>query len=479
MAPWTMIARSVSGRPFLRPLALLLLTLGLAAAVAPAPPSARGAASAVVVHLDGVIGPASADYLSRRLAQARDQGATAVVLRLDTPGGLDTSMRQMIREIIASPVPVIVYVAPGGARAASAGTFILQAGHVAAMAPGTNVGAATPVQIGALPGPPRDPSDAPEAKPGAKPDDDKARPPSRDPTAAKATNDAVAYIRALARMRGRNADWAEDAVRTAASLDADAALEAGVIDFIARDVSDALAQAHGRTVTAGGAAIVLATRGAAVTEVRPDWRHSLLAAITNPNVALILMMIGVYGLLFEFMNPGSLYPGVIGVICLLIGLYALAALPVSYVGGALILVGMGLMVAEIFAPSFGVLGIGGVFAFLLGGVLFMDTDAPGFGVSLPLVAGLAVASLGFSLGVLRVALSARKRRVVSGREEMVGAPGVVQDWNDGSGHVFVHSERWRAVSADPLRPGDAVRTLAMNGLILTVAAAEVAEGKEP
>lgn len=468
-----MIARSVSGRSRLRPLALLLLALGLAAAVAPAPPPARDGAAAVVVHMDGVIGPASSDYLSRSLAEARALDATAVVLRLDTPGGLDTSMREMIREILASPVPVIVYVAPGGARAASAGTFILYAGHVAAMAPGTNVGAATPVQIGGLPGRPGDEADAPDADPDAA-----GSRASRDASTAKATNDAVAYIRSLARLRGRNADWAEDAVRTAASLEADAALEAGVIDFVARDVDDALAQAHGRSVNAGGSMIVLATRDVAVTHVRPDWRHRLLSAITSPNVALILMMIGVYGLLFEFMNPGALYPGVIGAICLLIGLYALAALPVSYVGGALILIGMGLMVAEIFAPSFGILGIGGVFAFLLGGVLFMDTDAPGFGVSLPLVAGLAVASLAFSLGVLRMALSARRKRVVSGREEMLDAPGVVQDWNNGSGHVFAHSERWRAVSADPLRPGDTVRTLAMDGLTLTVAAASGAAAEE-
>lgn len=470
MAPWTLIARSVSGRSLLRPLAFLLLAFGLAAAVAPAPPAARGGTGAVVVHMDGVIGPASADYLSRGLEQARDLDAGVVVLRLDTPGGLDTSMRQMIREILASPVPVIVYVAPGGARAASAGAFILYAGHVAAMAPGTNVGAATPVQIGGLPGGPGNESDAP---------DDKAGKDASPDATAKATNDAVAYIRSLARLRGRNADWAEQAVRTAASLEADAALEAGVIDFVADDVDDALAQAHGRTVNARGVAIVLETRDAPVTHVRPDWRHRLLSAVTNPNVALILMMIGVYGLLFEFMNPGALYPGVIGAISLLIGLYALAALPVSYVGAALILVGLGLMVAEIFAPSFGILGIGGVFAFLLGGVLFMDTDAPGFGVSLPLVAGLAVASLVFSLGVLRMALSARRKRIVSGREQMIGATGQVQDWNNGSGHVFAHSERWRAVSADPVQAGDRVRILALDGLTLTVAAAPAAEAEEP
>lgn len=465
---WTIIARFVFGRSLLRPLALFLLAFGPTAAAAPVSLTDHGGAGAVVVHMDGAIGPASADYLSRSLAQARTLQARAVVLRLDTPGGLDTSMREVIREILVSPVPVIVYVAPGGARAASAGTFILYAGHLAAMAPGTNVGAATPVQIGGLPSP-----DGPAADP-----ENAGNRASPDAATAKATNDAVAYIRSLARLRGRNADWAEDAVRTAASLEADAALEAGVIDFMAVNLDDALAQAHGRTVTVGGAPLVMETRDVAVTHLWPDWRHRLLSAITNPNVALILMMIGVYGLLFEFMSPGSLYPGVIGAISLLIGLYALAALPVSYVGGALIMIGMGLMVAEIFAPSFGILAIGGVFAFLLGGVFLMDTDAPGFGISLPLLAGLAVASLAFSLIVLRVALSARKKRIVSGREEMIGASGIVQDWNNGSGHVFVRSERWRAVSAAPLRPGDMVRTLAMDGLTLTVAAIPNAEAEE-
>jgi membrane-bound serine protease (ClpP class) len=464
-----------AARNLRRAFLLLLIALGFAAITTAAAP--QGDRTAVVLQIDGVIGPASADYFKRGLSAAHTRGAQMVVLRLDTPGGLDTSMRDMIRELIASPVPVAVYVAPGGARAASAGTYILYASHVAAMAPGTNIGAATPVQISGQPRiPPDDEPEAPGAEPksGAK----KGQPPPKDQTRpvpvasksdAKAINDAVGYIRALAHLRGRNAEWGERAVREAASLDASDALAAGVIDFVARDVADLLVQANGKIVTVGGSKVVLHTRGLAIEQLGPDWRHQLLAAITNPNVALILMTIGIYGLIFEFMNPGALYPGVIGAISLLTGLYALAVLPVTYAGLALIIVGIGLMVAEAFAPSFGVLGIGGAAAFLLGGMILIDSDAPGVSVSLPLVASLALASLAFSLLVVRLALTSRRRRIVSGREEMIGCPGVVQDWNEGTGHVFAHSERWRAVSDAPLRPGDRVRTVAIENLTLTVA----------
>lgn len=453
----------------------LSIALALAAA-ASAQNAGRDGRAAVRLQVEGAIGPASAGYVARGLEEAAEGRAPIVVLQIDTPGGLDASMREIIRAIIASPVPVAAYVAPGGARAASAGTYILYASHVAAMAPGTNLGAATPVQIGAAPRTaPREPAATPEpaGEGGGAP---AAAQPKGDAMEAKAVNDAVAYIRALAKLRGRNADWGERAVRDAASLDASAALDAGVIDLVAGNVGELLTAADGRTVTVAGAPRTLHTRGLAVRTLAPDWRHGLLAAITNPNVALILMMIGVYGLVFEFMNPGAVAPGVIGAVCLLMGFYALAVLPVNYAGLALILLGLALMTAEAFAPSFGALGLGGAAAFVLGGIILMDTDTAEFRVSLALVAGLAAASLAFILLAARLALGARRRKVVSGREEMIGSPGVVLDWNDGAGHVLAHGERWKAVSTAAVAPGDRVRALELQNLTLTVAPDEDARG---
>lgn len=418
--------------------------------------------TAPVLQVYGAIGPATTSYLVRGLRDAADENAPLVILQMDTPGGLDTSTREIVRAILRSPVPVVTFVAPGGARAASAGTYILYASHVAAMAPGTNVGAATPVQIGGESPfqPPQEPGEAGKEK----------APRTGSASEAKAINDAVAYLRSLAELRGRNVDWAEEAVRTAASLPASAALKAKVIDLVAQDRQELLAQLDGRTVTAGGRRVTLATRDLRLVDIEPNWRFRLLAVITDPNVALILMMLGVYGLIFEFMNPGSVYPGVVGAICLLVGLYALAALPVNYAGVALILLGLGLMAAEAFASSYGVIGVGGVIALSLGAIILIDTDMPEFRVRWPVLAAVAFVSFGVVTAIVRLALTSRRRKVASGREEMIGAIGTVLDWDHGRGHVFVHSERWRAVGAEGMTPGEPAEVVGLAGLTLMVKA---------
>ncbi|WP_414650676.1 NfeD family protein [Ensifer sp.] len=430
----------------------------------PAAPQAENDRFALVLHVDGAIGPATAEYVLRGLERAAVRRLPLVVLQIDTPGGLDSSMREIIRAVLASPVPVASYVAPAGARAASAGTYILYASHIAAMAPGTNLGAATPIAIGGdLFGQGKDAGSGKDSEPpGAK----QAQP--QDTAEAKLVNDAVAYIRGLAELRGRNADWAERAVREAASLSAEAAVREKVVDFIATGIDDLLKQANGRTVRVGQTQTVLDTTGLAVEAFLPDWRTRLLSVITDPNIAVILMMVGIYGIIFEFLSPGSVAPGTIGGISLLLGLYALSVLPVSFAGAGLILLGIGLMVAEAHSPSFGVLGAGGSVALVLGAAILFDTGTPGLQVSWAVLTVLGLASLAFSLLVARLAVLSRRHTVVTGSEQMIGIAGKVESWTGSDGYVIAHGERWQAVSGEPLSNGEDVRVVGRTGLTLEV-----------
>lgn len=438
----------------------MLRCLLLLAAIFFLPPAAS-AATVMVAEMRGAISPASADYFLRALTRAEQGNAALLVVQLDTPGGLDSAMRQIIQGILASHVPVAVFVAPSGARAASAGTYILYASHIAAMAPGTNVGAATPVSIG-LGGRGGGDSDKPAAKDG------KAAAPQRDAMEAKLMHDAAAYIRSLAQLRGRNAAWAEQAVREAASLSAGEALQKQVIDLVADDVPDLLRRIDGRAVKVGERQVRLELAGSHTVAIERNWKEGLLAVIADPNIALVLTMIGVYGLFFEFYSPGMVAPGVIGGISLLLGFYGLAMLPVNFVGAALLLLGLGLMVAEAFMPSFGVLGIGGIAAFIGGALMLVDADTPGLAVSWQLVVPLAVVSTLLVIAIGSFAVRARRRPPAAGVEAMLGDRVEALEDIEHEGWVRAAGERWHARTAVPLARGASARIVAVEGLTLVV-----------
>jgi len=427
-------------------------------------PFPASAATVRVLTVQGAISPASADYLLRGLAKAAEDQAHLVVIEMDTPGGLDTSMRDIIKSILASPVPVAAYVSPKGARAASAGTYLLYASHIAAMAPATNLGAATPVELAPTGDDKPAASDKPNAKPGAAP--------PGDPKMRKAVHDAAAYIRGLAELRGRNAEWAERAVREAVSLSASEALKLKVIDLVAADLDDLLKQLDGRVIKLDGQTLTLDTARATVEKVGPDWRSRLLAVIGDPSIAYLLMLLGIYGLIYEFANPGMLFPGVVGGICLLLALFALQVMPISYAGLALMILGIVMMISEAFIPSFGALGIGGLIAFVIGSVMLIDTDLPGYGIPWALIVPVAGASALFSFFVAGMAIKARRRPVVTGAEELIGAAGEILDDMEHEGWARIHSEQWRVRSSVPLKRGSPIRVRARHDLVLDVEPSE-------
>lgn len=432
------------------------------------------ASSTAVLELSvsGAISPGTADYIARGLEVADERHAELVVLEMDTPGGLDTSMRQIIKQIIASPVPVAAFVTPDGARAASAGTYILYACHIAAMSPATNLGAATPVSIGLggepAPGKPdaATSSKGEKGKTGVQPANQTLEP--LNTLERKQVNDAAAYIRALAQLHGRNAEWAEQAVRASVSLTADEALQRHVIDLVARDAPDLLRQVDGRKVTVLGAERVLHTAGSAMMAWQPDWRSRLLAVITDPSMAYILLLVGIYGLFFEFSHPGFVLPGVAGIISLLLALFAFQLLPINYAGLGLIILGIAFMVSEVFVSSFGVLGIGGVIAFVFGSVMLIDTGVPGYGIPWSVIISVVMVGVLLLFVVLRMVIQARRRPVVSGSAELIGKCGKVLDNCEQEGWASLQGENWRIRSAVPLERGQKIRVVGVKGLLLEV-----------
>jgi membrane-bound serine protease (ClpP class) len=438
-------------------------------------PSANANANAKevwIIPIQGAIGPATSDYIEREFELAQQQDIALLILKMDTPGGLDSAMRTIIKNITSSTIPVATWVGPNGARAASAGTYILLASHIAAMAKATNLGAATPVAIG-ISGPGSSPTDerSPTSQEGA---DNREQLGSQTTLEKKAVNDASAYIKGLAKLHGRNELWAEKAVTESASIDAQTALAENVIDFIADDLEQLISQAHGRDILLLGHQTTLLLEGSNLIERAPDWRYTFLATITNPNIAYILMLIGIYGLMLEFYNPGTGLPGVLGGICLVLALYAMQMLPINYTGLAFILLGILLIAGEAFSPSFGVLGLGGIVSFILGSIFLMDSELPEYQIAKPLIVAVALLSAAFILLIITLLLKIRRKEVTTGVDCLVGRLAVVKDdFDTGQGWVEIAGELWRASSSDSLLAGQKVVIKQIAGLNLVVCAKDI------
>jgi len=413
-----------------------------------------------LINIKGPIGPAVSDYVIRGLEKAEEDGAAIVILQMDTPGGFDHAMRDIIKNILSSSVPIVSYVAPAGSRAASAGTYILYASHVAAMAPTTNLGAATPVQVGGLPGMPEEEPTSQEKE------ENREKPVPADTLERKMVNDAVAYIKTLASRHGRNAEWAEQAVREAVSLTSEEALEIKVIDLVAAGHSELLQQLDGREVVMETGRITLATGDLMIERFDPDWRTKILTVVTDPNIAYILMLLGIYGLIYELANPGFILPGIVGTICLLLSLYTFQILPINYAGLALIILGVTFLIAEAFVPSFGALGIGGLIAFVVGSVILLDEK--GMRISLLLIGSTALVSAGFILWVMTRLYTMRRKKVITGAEEMIGIIGEAMEDFAEEGRVWVHGESWQAQSSVPVKKGQKIQVTAKEGLLLKI-----------
>ncbi len=457
-----------------RPTGVRIAAALLAAAFALAAPWASAENKVIVLEIKGGIGVATADYVISGIEHAEETGASLIVIEMDTPGGLMAPMRDIVQAVLGSGVPVATYVTPAGSRADSAGTYILLASHIAAMTPTSHLGAATPVSIGgedatpAPPAEPAEPADDPEDADGEDESAPAANGQSGTAMERKVLNDAVSYIRSLAERHGRNADWAEQAVRDAATLTANEALELNVIDIVAESRAELLEAVDGREVRVNTETMTVSTSNAVVEEFEPNWRLKILAVIANPEIVLLLGLIGVYGLMYEGWNPGAIVPGVVGIICLLLAAYALQVLPVNYAGLALIIVGLALMTAEAFAPSFGALGIGGIAAFVFGAIMMFDSGVPGFGISVSFVVVLAAAAALFIGWTMTYILRLRRRGAVSGTGSIIGGVGTAMHDFAGDGKIWLEGESWAARSSVPIAKNQTVIVRNIDGLILEV-----------